>query len=58
MAASDEKHYEACQAKNAKLIFFDNVYMLEIDGPMTEEPPFAPVVKKKGSSRQIAAYNG
>ena len=34
---------EACKRAEAKLIFFDNVYMYgKVDGPMTEETPFNP----------------
>ena len=37
----------ACKEVNAKLIFFDNVYMYgKVNGPMTEETPFKPVSKK------------
>jgi nucleoside-diphosphate-sugar epimerase len=46
---------EACKATNAKLIFFDNVYMYgKVDGPMTEETPFKPV-SKKGKVRAAIA---
>ena len=37
----------ACKKYNAKLIFFDNVYMLgKVNGAMTEETPYNPVSKK------------
>ena len=45
----------ACKATNAKLIFFDNVYMYgKVNGPMTEETPFKPV-SKKGEVRAAIA---
>ncbi len=45
----------ACKATNAKLIFFDNVYMYgKVNGPMTEETPFKPV-SKKGEVRAVIA---
>jgi nucleoside-diphosphate-sugar epimerase len=38
---------EACKRAQAKLIFFDNVYMYgKVDGPMTEQTPYAPCSKK------------
>jgi nucleoside-diphosphate-sugar epimerase len=38
---------EACKRAEAKLIFFDNVYMYgKVNGPMTEETPYAPCSKK------------
>jgi len=38
---------EACMRANAKLIFFDNVYMYgKVVGPMTEQTPFNPCSKK------------
>jgi len=38
---------EACKRADAKLIFFDNVYMYgKVNGPMTEETPFNPCSKK------------
>ncbi len=38
---------EACKSKNAKLIFFDNVYMLgKVNGKMTEDSPINPQSKK------------
>lgn len=46
---------KACEAINAKLIFFDNVYMYgKVSGPMTEEMPFKPV-SKKGEVRAAIA---
>lgn len=37
----------ACRKHNAKLIFFDNVYMLgKVQGAMTEATPYNPVSKK------------
>jgi len=38
---------DACKKENAKLIFFDNVYMYgKVDGPMTEETPYNPCSRK------------
>lgn len=38
---------DACKAANAKLVFFDNVYMYgKVDGPITEEAPYRPSSKK------------
>ena len=46
---------DACKATNAKLIFFDNVYMYgKVNGPMTEETPFKPVSKKGEVRASIA----
>ena len=46
---------EACKRANAKLIFFDNVYMYgKVSGPMTEETPFNPA-SKKGEIRALIA---
>lgn len=46
---------EACKRANAKLIFFDNVYMYgKVSGPMTEETPFNPCSKKGEIRGQIA----
>jgi nucleoside-diphosphate-sugar epimerase len=46
---------EACKRANAKLIFFDNVYMYgRVSGPMTEETPFNPCSKKGEVRAQIA----
>ncbi len=42
-----ENVINACKATNARLIFFDNVYMYgKTAGPMTEETPFNPCSKK------------
>jgi nucleoside-diphosphate-sugar epimerase len=46
---------EACAAENAKLIFFDNVYMYgKVHGSMTEETAFNPC-SKKGEVRAAIA---
>src|ERR1039457_4919301 len=46
---------EACKRANAKLIFFDNVYMYgRVSGRMTEETPFNPCSKKGEIRAQIA----
>jgi len=46
---------EACKRANARLIFFDNVYMYgKVDGPMTEDTPFNPSSKKGEIRAQIA----
>jgi nucleoside-diphosphate-sugar epimerase len=46
---------EACKRANAKLIFFDNVYMYgKVSGPMTEDTPFNPCSKKGEIRAQIA----
>jgi nucleoside-diphosphate-sugar epimerase len=46
---------EACKRSNAKLIFFDNVYMYgKVSGPMTEETPFNPCSKKGEIRARIA----
>jgi nucleoside-diphosphate-sugar epimerase len=46
---------EACKRSNAKLIFFDNVYMYgKVSGPMTEETPFNPCSKKGEVRARIA----
>ncbi len=38
---------EACKRSDARLVFFDNVYMYgRVDGPMTEETPFNPCSRK------------
>ena len=38
---------EACKRAGAKLLFFDNVYMYgKVDGPMTEQTPYAPASQK------------
>jgi nucleoside-diphosphate-sugar epimerase len=46
---------EACKRAQAKLVFFDNVYMYgKVDGPMTEETPYAPCSKKGEVRARIA----
>jgi nucleoside-diphosphate-sugar epimerase len=46
---------EACKRANAKLIFFDNVYMYgKVSGPMTEDTPFNPCSRKGEIRAQIA----
>jgi nucleoside-diphosphate-sugar epimerase len=46
---------EACKRANAKLLFFDNVYMYgKVSGPMTEETPFNPCSNKGEIRAQIA----
>jgi nucleoside-diphosphate-sugar epimerase len=46
---------EAAKRANARLIFFDNVYMYgKVDGPMTEETPFRPCSKKGEIRAEIA----
>jgi nucleoside-diphosphate-sugar epimerase len=46
---------EACQKANAKLVFFDNVYMYgRVNGPMTEETPFNPCSRKGEVRAKIA----
>ena len=46
---------EACKRTQARLIFFDNVYMYgRVAGPMTEESPYAPVSKKGEIRARIA----
>ena len=46
---------EACKRNNAKLIFFDNVYMLgKVNGEMTEKTPHNPISKKGIVRDQIA----
>jgi len=47
---------EACKRANAKLIFFDNVYMYgKVTGPMTEETPFNPSSRKGEIRARIAS---
>jgi nucleoside-diphosphate-sugar epimerase len=47
---------KACKEVNAKLIFFDNVYMYgKVDGIMTEETPFKPTSKKGEVRAEVAA---
>jgi nucleoside-diphosphate-sugar epimerase len=46
---------EACKRSNAKLVFFDNVYMYgKVSGIMTEETPFNPCSKKGEIRARIA----
>ncbi|MEO8765910.1 MAG: NAD-dependent epimerase/dehydratase family protein [Ginsengibacter sp.] len=46
---------DACKTHNARLIFFDNVYMLgKVQGAMTEETPYNPVSKKGELRAKIA----
>jgi len=46
---------EACKRAQAKLIFFDNVYMYgKVDGAMTEETPYTPCSKKGEIRAKIA----
>jgi nucleoside-diphosphate-sugar epimerase len=46
---------EGCKRANAKLIFFDNVYMYgKLSGAMTENTPFNPCSKKGEIRSQIA----
>jgi len=46
---------EACKRANAKLLFFDNVYMYgKVNGPMTEQSPYAPTSKKGEIRARIA----
>jgi len=46
---------EGCKRANARLIFFDNVYMYgKVSGPMTEDTPFNPCSKKGEIRAQIA----
>jgi nucleoside-diphosphate-sugar epimerase len=46
---------EACKRAQAKLIFFDNVYMYgRVDDPMTEQTPYAPCSKKGVIRARIA----
>jgi nucleoside-diphosphate-sugar epimerase len=48
---------EACKRANAKLVFFDNVYMYgKVKGKMTEETPFNPCSKKGEVRAQIATH--
>jgi nucleoside-diphosphate-sugar epimerase len=50
-----ENTIEACERADARLVFFDNVYMYgKVDGAMTEETPYAPVSKKGEVRASIA----
>ena len=47
---------DACKRANAKLVFFDNVYMYgKVRGPMTEATPYNPTSKKGEVRARIAA---
>jgi len=47
---------EACKQANARLVFFDNVYMYgRANSPMTEETPFNPVSRKGEVRARIAS---
>jgi nucleoside-diphosphate-sugar epimerase len=47
----------ACEAKGARLIFFDNVYSYgEVEGPMTEETPVRPASRKGEVRAEIAGF--
>ncbi|KAA2243880.1 NAD-dependent epimerase/dehydratase family protein [Chitinophaga agrisoli] len=46
---------DACKAANARLIFYDNVYMYGlVNGPMTEDTPYNPITKKGEIRARIA----
>ena len=48
---------EACKRKNARLIFFDNVYMYgRVEGKMTEDTPYNPCSRKGEIRARIAEY--
>lgn len=48
---------EACKSKNARLIFFDNVYSYgKVDGSMTERTPFNPSSKKGEVRAKLNEY--
>ncbi|MFZ0455349.1 MAG: NAD-dependent epimerase/dehydratase family protein [Ignavibacteriaceae bacterium] len=48
---------EACSAKNAKLIFFDNVYAYgKVNGVMTEDTPINPSSKKGEVRAKLLEY--
>jgi nucleoside-diphosphate-sugar epimerase len=50
-----ENTIEACKRAQARLLFFDNVYMYgRVDGPMTEQTPYAPCSKKGAVRAKIA----
>jgi len=47
---------EACKRANARLIFFDNVYMYgQVNGVMTEQTPFNPCSKKGEIRAKVAS---
>jgi len=46
---------DACKRHGTKLVFFDNVYAYgKVDGPMTEDTPYAPYSKKGEVRARIA----
>ena len=46
---------EACKRTQARLIFFDNVYMYgKVDGPMTEDTPYDPCSRKGDLRARLA----
>jgi nucleoside-diphosphate-sugar epimerase len=48
---------EACQQRNSRLIFFDNVYMYgKVEGKMTESTPYNPCSRKGEIRARIAEY--
>jgi nucleoside-diphosphate-sugar epimerase len=48
---------EACKARRAKLLFFDNVYLYgRVNGPMVEDTPVNPSSRKGEVRAQIAAH--
>ncbi len=48
---------EACKRANAKLVFFDNVYMYgKVEGKMTEGTPYNPISKKGEVRMQVAEF--
>jgi nucleoside-diphosphate-sugar epimerase len=50
-----ENSIEACKRAQAKLLFFDNVYMYgKVNGTMTEDTPYAPSSKKGEIRARIA----
>ncbi len=47
----------ACESKQARLLFFDNVYLYgRVDGPMTEETPVRPSSVKGTIRAEIATF--
>ncbi len=51
-----ENSIEACKRANAKLLFFDNVYMYgKVSGCMTEETPYNPCSRKGEIRARIAS---
>ena len=48
---------EACKRANARLIFFDNVYMYgKVAGAMTEDTPFNPMQQKGRDPRENCVH--